>query len=278
MSKATIFAASVSWAVSTNRTTLRVGTGTTDESEIFIPCGVCTENQYAQQFQDRLDVDTITEGLATVNLSGGGGTPSTARATSSSITAPSPSAVVNRMPTNNPATQPTTLPFAQLGRSPSRPGTPGQACCSQTPVNIQVQETLNNELNCLPSGVLTSIKQEMGLHEKDLHSLTLDEKNRIVALSRQRHGNQGVRKPGPSGPQGLAGPSNPVQGMQHPVLADQEWTPSSSLASLGHRNQAWVVNLPFFGVEMGILDPLIAKVFLLAVYRLLSLLLCYCSE
>ncbi|KAF9233744.1 hypothetical protein BU15DRAFT_53469 [Melanogaster broomeanus] len=117
-----------------------------------------------------------------------------------------------------------TPPFAQLGRSPSRPGTPGQGMLQpspslmnrQTPVNIQVQENLNSELNRLPSGLLTSIKQEMGLHEKDLHSLTPEEKTRIVTLSRQRHGNQGVRKPGPSGPQGLAGPSNPVQGMQHP--------------------------------------------------------------
>ncbi|KAF9233745.1 hypothetical protein BU15DRAFT_79811 [Melanogaster broomeanus] len=64
----------------------------------------------ADTIGDRPDVHTITEGLATVNLSGGGGTRSTARATSSSITAPSPSAVVNGTPTNNPATQPTTLP------------------------------------------------------------------------------------------------------------------------------------------------------------------------
>ncbi|KIK93149.1 hypothetical protein PAXRUDRAFT_34206 [Paxillus rubicundulus Ve08.2h10] len=114
-----------------------------------------------------------------------------------------------------------TPPFLQLGRSPSRPGTPGRGMMQpspslmnrQTPVNVP-DGPLNTELGRLPTPQLSTIRQESGLNDKDLHSLTYDEKFRIATLARQRGANQGGRKPGPSGPQGSAGPSNPAQGMQ----------------------------------------------------------------
>ncbi|KAF9238193.1 hypothetical protein BU15DRAFT_62607 [Melanogaster broomeanus] len=46
------------------------------------------------------------------------------------------------------------------------------------------------------------------------------------------------------------------------VLADQNGLHHRHSLPWGHRNQAQVVNLPFFGIEMAIPDPLIAKVFL----------------
>jgi hypothetical protein len=76
-----------------------------------------------------------------------------------------------------------TPPFSQLGRSPSRPGTPGQGMMQpspslmnrQTPVNVP-DGALNAELGRLPTPLLTTIRQESGLSDKDLHSLTFDEK------------------------------------------------------------------------------------------------------
>ncbi|KAF8141382.1 hypothetical protein EV363DRAFT_1412840 [Boletus edulis] len=113
-----------------------------------------------------------------------------------------------------------TPPFSQLARSPSRPGSPGQVMQRspslmdrQTPVNHH-ESNLNAELSRLPTNILTSIRQDMGVLDKELQSLTFDEKTRIVTIARQRGANQAVRKPGPQGPQGPAGPSNLAQGMQ----------------------------------------------------------------
>lgn len=75
-----------------------------------------------------------------------------------------------------------TPPFSQFARSPSRPGTPGQGMQPspslmdrQTPVNPH-EGSLNLELSRLPTNILTSIRQELGLHDKELQSLTFDEK------------------------------------------------------------------------------------------------------
>ena len=75
-----------------------------------------------------------------------------------------------------------TPPFSQLARSPSRPGTPGQVMQRspslmdrQTPVNPH-ESSLNAELSRLPTTVLTSIRQELGVHDKELQSLTFEEK------------------------------------------------------------------------------------------------------
>lgn len=76
-----------------------------------------------------------------------------------------------------------TPPFSQLARSPSRPGTPGQMMHPspslmdrQTPVNAQEMSGLNTELARLPTALLTSIRQELGVVDKELQSLTFDEK------------------------------------------------------------------------------------------------------
>ena len=45
----------------------------------------------------------------------------------------------------------------------------------QTPVNPH-EGSLNLELSRLPTNILTSIRQELGLHDKELQSLTFDEK------------------------------------------------------------------------------------------------------
>ncbi|KAG6381807.1 hypothetical protein JVT61DRAFT_416 [Boletus reticuloceps] len=114
-----------------------------------------------------------------------------------------------------------TPPFSQLARSPSRPGSPGQVMQRspslmdrQTPVNHH-ESNLNAELSRLPTNILTSIRQDLGVLDKELQSLTFDEKNRIVTLARQRGANQAVRKPGPGGPQVL----------QHGQLPNSENSP-----------------------------------------------------
>ncbi|KAG8221130.1 hypothetical protein J3R82DRAFT_2662 [Butyriboletus roseoflavus] len=113
-----------------------------------------------------------------------------------------------------------TPPFSQLARSPSLPGSPRQMMQPspslmdrQTPVNPH-ESSLNAELSRLPINLLTSIRQEMGVVDKELQSLTLEEKSRMVNMARQRGANPGMRKPGPGGPQGPAGPSNLIPGMQ----------------------------------------------------------------
>lgn len=45
----------------------------------------------------------------------------------------------------------------------------------QTPAN-NAEASLNAELSRLPTNFLTSIMQELGMHDKELHSFTLDEK------------------------------------------------------------------------------------------------------
>ncbi|KAH7890939.1 hypothetical protein F5I97DRAFT_108788 [Phlebopus sp. FC_14] len=115
-----------------------------------------------------------------------------------------------------------TPPFT-LGRSPSRPGTPGQGGMMQPSPSMMnrpppMQEAnLHAEVHRLPVPLLNTIKQELGLGDKELHSLSYEDKNRIVTLARQRNANPAARKPGPPGPQGPAGPSNPSQGMPHPA-------------------------------------------------------------
>jgi hypothetical protein len=86
---------------------------------------------------------------------------------------------------SGPPTQ--TPPFSQLARSPSRPGTPGQVMQRspslmdrQTPVNPH-EASLNSELSRLPTSVLTSIRQELGVHDKELQSLTFEEK--VISFS-----------------------------------------------------------------------------------------------
>ncbi|KAH7921183.1 hypothetical protein BV22DRAFT_1038942 [Leucogyrophana mollusca] len=115
-----------------------------------------------------------------------------------------------------PSTQ--TPPFSQLARSPSRPGSPGQGNMMQPSPSLMHRQTptaesnVNRDLSSLPTHTLAAIRQELGFMDRELTSLTLEEKRRIVESSRVR---MGVRKPGPQGSSGPAGPSNNQQ-MQLP--------------------------------------------------------------
>ncbi|KAG6336000.1 hypothetical protein ID866_3095 [Astraeus odoratus] len=106
-------------------------------------------------------------------------------------------------------------PFSQHGRSPSRPNTPGgQGMVQPSPSLVPRQPPapseamLNNELKTIPLPMLNSMKQEVGLADKDLNSLT----QRLVEYRRGASLTQVGRKPNP-GP-GPAGPSNPGQAIQ----------------------------------------------------------------
>lgn len=75
-----------------------------------------------------------------------------------------------------------TPPFSHLARPSSRPGSPGQMMQRspslmgrQTPVNTP-ESSLNTELSRLQTSILTSIRQELGVHDKELQSLTFEEK------------------------------------------------------------------------------------------------------
>ncbi|KAL4072884.1 hypothetical protein V8B97DRAFT_271670 [Scleroderma yunnanense] len=103
---------------------------------------------------------------------------------------------------------------SQFGRSPSRPGTPGQSMIQRSPSLINRQPppnpreiSINNELNALPRDILAIARQDAGLGDKDMQSLSVEEK-RLSTMGLTQTG----RKPG-LGPHGLPGPSNPGQGM-----------------------------------------------------------------
>lgn len=79
-----------------------------------------------------------------------------------------------------------TPPFSQLARSPSRPGSAGQMMQSpslmdrQTPINAQ-ESSLNADLARLSTVMLTNIRQDLGVADKELQSLTFDEK--VISFS-----------------------------------------------------------------------------------------------
>jgi hypothetical protein len=79
---------------------------------------------------------------------------------------------------------PTQTPPFPMGRSPSRPNTPGQGgmlqpspslVARQTPTNSQ-EALLNNELIRMPTETITSIKATLGLGDKELHTLGFQDK------------------------------------------------------------------------------------------------------
>lgn len=109
-----------------------------------------------------------------------------------------------------------------FGRPPSRSGTPGSMiqrspsfAARQQPTNIEMQFT--SELNRIGPAVINVVKQELNLGDKELHSLSHEDKGRFLALARSRAGPSSLtqvgRKPG-VGPHPPPGPSNPGQGMQ----------------------------------------------------------------
>lgn len=50
----------------------------------------------------------------------------------------------------------------------------------QTPVNTP-ESTINAELSRLPTNLLTNIRQDLGIHDKELQSLTFEEK--VISFS-----------------------------------------------------------------------------------------------
>ncbi|KAG2031653.1 hypothetical protein BDR03DRAFT_91696 [Suillus americanus] len=82
------------------------------------------------------------------------------------------------------APQTQTPPFP-MGRSPSRPGTPGQGgmmqrspslVARQTPSNDPNPGILNQELSRIPTELVTAAKTAIGFGDKELHSLNFQDK------------------------------------------------------------------------------------------------------
>ncbi|EKM50706.1 uncharacterized protein PHACADRAFT_264139 [Phanerochaete carnosa HHB-10118-sp] len=115
--------------------------------------------------------------------------------------------------------------FPQHG-TPSQPNSPAaaQGITAQSPLLAnrqirpqdpmrQLQETtINQDLLKIESARLPELKHEAGLANKDLPSLTMDDKQRIVGLARAR----GLlpKVSGPVPPNAIPGPSNPQPQMQ----------------------------------------------------------------
>ncbi|KAI0923534.1 hypothetical protein AcW1_006465 [Taiwanofungus camphoratus] len=134
--------------------------------------------------------------------------------------------------------------FQQLGRSPSQPGSPGQSGMMTAPspsmsarqppgmssgdIRQMQESSLNTDIFRLSAGVLNQLKQEAGLGDKDLPSLTSEEKQRIMNMARRKGL---VGKLGPQGPTGssnaTAGPSGSNQSMQPPQQRNAQMSQST---------------------------------------------------
>ncbi|KAG1787495.1 uncharacterized protein HD556DRAFT_1246775 [Suillus plorans] len=124
------------------------------------------------------------------------------------------------------APQTQTPPFP-MGRSPSRPGTPGQGgmmqrspslVARQTPSNDPNLGMLNQELSRLPTEAVTAVKAAMGFGDKELHSLSFQDKQRIMNEVRQRSVKASQLGPVPSNLQGMAPPGQQRRPVQHPTM------------------------------------------------------------
>ncbi|KAJ6624852.1 hypothetical protein B0H10DRAFT_1871923 [Mycena sp. CBHHK59/15] len=116
----------------------------------------------------------------------------------------------------NPGQQTPTASYQPLtGRPPSRTSTPQSGIMthpspSMAPRQPMVPGTdprdvngINNELQNIPNQIFNMLKQELGLGDKNIHSLTLQDKQRIITHNRQRS-----QKPGlPGSNNAAAGPS-----------------------------------------------------------------------
>ncbi|KAI0653019.1 hypothetical protein C8Q70DRAFT_656777 [Cubamyces menziesii] len=127
---------------------------------------------------------------------------------------PPPSGPVASMGTPQHTPQPA---YQQLvKRSPSNPGSPGSAMTARSPSMSNRQppmvDMLNAEIMRIPPPMLPQLKQEMGLGDKDMAALSVEEKQQLV--NHFRRGMKPPNMPGPSaGPSGQPGPSP----MQHPA-------------------------------------------------------------
>lgn len=110
--------------------------------------------------------------------------------------------------------------YQQHGRSPSQPGSPAQNSVMPSPspslASRQIQGGLmqpaehafQNELLRVPSDVMQRLRQEAGIGEKDLLSMTTDERQRLVNLVKQRQMQSKPGGPGaPTPTNAAAGPS-----------------------------------------------------------------------
>ncbi|KAJ7626296.1 hypothetical protein DFH06DRAFT_737563 [Mycena polygramma] len=115
----------------------------------------------------------------------------------------------------NPGQQ-TPTPYGNIsGRPPSRTSTPqsmmqpSPSMTSRQPMMGDPRQDMNitNELNTIPIQVLNMLKSELGLGDKNINTLTLQDKSRIIQTHRAR-----TQKPGPPGAQNAAaGPSMQAQ-------------------------------------------------------------------
>ncbi|KAG2364676.1 hypothetical protein BDR07DRAFT_1608004 [Suillus spraguei] len=128
------------------------------------------------------------------------------------------------------APQTQTPPFS-MGRSPSRPGTPSQGgvmqrspslVARQTPSNDPNLAMLHQELGRLPPDVVSAVKGQLGLGDKDMSSLSMQDKQRILSEVRQRSVKASQLGPGGSsnlqGIQGMAPPGQLRRPVQHPTM------------------------------------------------------------
>ncbi|KAJ7156845.1 hypothetical protein C8R43DRAFT_997399 [Mycena crocata] len=114
----------------------------------------------------------------------------------------------------NPGQQTPTQSYQNLtGRPPSRTSTPQTGMMNPSPSMAPRQPMMpgndprqDMEFQSIPPQVINMLKSELNMADKNMHSLTLNEKQRIVALHRQRS----QKPPGPpNAPNAAAGPSMP---------------------------------------------------------------------
>ncbi|KAJ7708749.1 hypothetical protein B0H17DRAFT_999808 [Mycena rosella] len=117
----------------------------------------------------------------------------------------------------NPGQQTPTPSYQNIaGRPPSRTSTP-QGMMNPSPSMLPRQpmvppgsdprqdlNALNTEIGAIPVQIVNMLKTELNMGDKNIHSLTFQDKTRILNLHRQRS-----QKPGPPSNNAAAGPSAP---------------------------------------------------------------------
>lgn len=118
-------------------------------------------------------------------------------------------------PGMNPGQQTPTSSYQNIGgRPPSRSSTP-QGMMNPSPSMVSRQpmvpggdprEMNNNELQSIPMGVVNVLKADLGLGDKNIHQLTLHDKQRILMLHKQRSQKPGQASNAAAGPSMQAPP------------------------------------------------------------------------
>ncbi|KAF8623150.1 hypothetical protein AX17_007539 [Amanita inopinata Kibby_2008] len=130
--------------------------------------------------------------------------------------------------------------FAHLGRPPSRANTPGQAGMLQPSPSLSARQPPGSmiqdmaELRQIPQPILSMLKQELGIGDRDINQLTPAEKARLLATYRQRRGHKPDGTPGHS-PAGMQPPNAQIRGLpQQPPQAQQQRMKRSSTSPEEH--------------------------------------------